>query len=91
MKEIIIDGVDVSGCTYYSHNGYKNVSCMNAHNGMMKCESFPCYYKQLQKAKAEIADLKFYIDSYSQVWEVGKLRVENEKLKKEIDNLSRLS
>jgi len=77
-ENIIIDGVDVSECTYYSHNGYKNVSCMNAHNGMMKCENFPCYYKQFQRVKAELEQYKKSKQASYEVMQVEWNKARNE-------------
>ena len=52
-KQIIIDGVDVSGCKHY-----KNLTCIADYCltdmpfGEAKCELSPnCYYKQLQREK----------------------------------------
>lgn len=63
-EERMIDGVDVSECSYYSSETYP-YTCEVWDN---ECEAQNCYFKQLQRAKAE-----------------------NEKLKKEIDNLKRIS
>lgn len=83
----VIDGVDVSECKLTCENGdcalyYAELNSDNP--GLeygFKCEDNDCYYKQLQRAKAEIEELKkkiedlnFYIDSYRQTWEVDKYR-----------------
>lgn len=54
-KQIIIDGVDVSGCKHY-----KNRTCIADYCltdmpfGEAKCEKNPnCYYKQLQREKQD--------------------------------------
>ena len=40
-----------------------------------------CYFKQLQRLKKENEELKFYIDSYRQTWEVDKYRQALEEIK----------
>ncbi len=59
-KQIIIDGVDVSGCKHY-----KNRTCIADYCltdmpfGEAKCELNPnCYYKQLLRKEQECEDLK---------------------------------
>lgn len=67
-KEIIIDGVYVSGCGFF-HPECGDYSChialafpdeyTDAENTYFKCEQNPnCYYKQLQTLKAENEELK---------------------------------
>jgi hypothetical protein len=70
-KPIIIDGVDVSECCFLS----KDKNCQLI---LTKCQDL-CYYKQLQRLKAEneklkkeVSDLNFYIDSYKITWEIDK-------------------
>ncbi len=71
-KEIIIDGVDVSGCGFF-HPECGDYSChialafpdeyTDAENTYFKCEQNPeCYYKQLQTLKAENEELRKYKD-----------------------------
>lgn len=53
-KEIIIDGVDVSGCDYYEYCG-----CIDDNHELNQCENNRnCYYKQLKRLEAENAKLK---------------------------------
>lgn len=64
MNEIYIDGCNVAECKYYH---YKGCSA----NGL-QCKNCPdCYFKQLQRLKAENE----------------KLKAENEKLEKNIEAL----
>ena len=70
MTNKIIDGIDVSGCNYYNE---EDSTCDNENNHNIGCGQYDdCYYKQLQRAKKEIEDLKFYIDSYNVTWEINK-------------------
>lgn len=95
-KEIIIDGIDVSGCIHY-----KNKSCIADYCltdmpfSEAKCELNPnCYYKQLKRKEQECEDLKkkkeenttFYLKKYankdSECLELEhKLKQAEEKLK----------
>ena len=61
-KEIIIDGVDVSGCEYY--NKYDK-TCREVNGNydtdiceFDKCENSNCYYKQLKRKEQECEELK---------------------------------
>ena len=52
-EQIIIDGVDVSGCSYYNPLG--NYNC----GGTKKCSQWSnCYFKQLSRKTAECEELK---------------------------------
>ncbi len=70
-KEIIIDGVDVSGCGFFIPNVAITLvialafpdEYTDAENTYFKCEQNPeCYYKQLQTLKAENEELRKYKD-----------------------------
>ena len=73
-KEIIIDGVDVSGCEFYQI-AENELYPKAQYCGSMRttfCENEPnCYYKQLKRLEQENAELK----------------AENERLKEEKENL----
>ena len=63
-EEIIIDGVDVSGCGFF-HPKYKDTDCHIAlafseeYEGCMKCENNPnCYFKQLKRAEQKLEKVK---------------------------------
>lgn len=78
-KEIIIDGVDVSECSYYSSETYP-YTCEVWDN---ECEAQNCYYKQLKRLEQENAELKAYMDvneDFKTAWE--ELKAENERLQK---------
>lgn len=62
--EIIIDGVDVSGCKHY-----KNQNCLadylltNKEFSEAKCIASPnCYYKQLARKTEECEKLKYWLN-----------------------------
>ena len=99
----IIDGVDVSGCEQRSdtHNTLladgtiKNFSnyCYITNDG---CYGVNCYYKQLQRAKAEIEELKkqvknnetaYHIELGTYNMECGNLLEENKNLIEENERL----
>lgn len=77
-KEIIIDGVDVTGCEFIGDIKNKFVKCTSwVHNskkqvsGHWDCEeNKACYYKQLKRLEQENAELK----------------AENERLKEKIES-----
>ena len=66
-KQIIIDGVDVSGCIYFS-DGY-----CNDNNDGFKCSlnSEHCYYKNWKRKDQECEELK--ADNVSLRYRLGKL------------------
>lgn len=91
MSEVIIDGVNVAECEFFKENRgfncFKKKGCTENSN---------CYFKQLQRAKAENeilhitieklkGDLCIAEDSLRDYQEhYNKLEAENEKLKKAI-------
>lgn len=53
-EEIIIDGVDVSGCDFYELCG-----CIENNHEINECKDNPdCYYKQLKRLEQENKELK---------------------------------
>ena len=53
-KQIIIDDVDVSGCTYYSDG-----KCTNSHMIQSNCKNVAvCYYKEYKAKEQECEELK---------------------------------
>ena len=52
-EQIIIDGVDVSGCKYYLCNTHKNCGV-----GLVDCEGKDCMFKQLARKTQECEELK---------------------------------
>ena len=65
MNEVYIDGVNVAECEFFGkYNVCKTYVNMPKPCG---CEYNPdCYFKQLQRAKAEIEKLKAEIEDYKQ-------------------------
>ena len=92
-ESIIIDGCNVAECDCYD-----NTYCLwskKYHEIRItpKCEIVKdCYFKQLQRAKADIEELKEYNDSYDEavralLSEKDKLKAENGKLKKALEEI----
>ena len=54
-KQIIIDGVDVSGCPYYIH---KDGSCSSHDCECIKCIDNVCFYKDYKAKDQECEELK---------------------------------
>ena len=66
-EQIIIDGVDVSGCLFYQSNfeeDYYNVQikhfCSIWHNSCESINNSNCYFKQLARKTQECEELKAY-------------------------------
>lgn len=63
-KEIIIDGVDVSGCEYTCNTAFGKNGCKHPMMKNILCFKNPnCYYKQLQKEKFENLSNKQMVES----------------------------
>lgn len=82
-KEIIIDGVDVSGCSYYNPLG--NYNC----GGTKKCSQWSnCYFKQLvRKTQLSIEQSKELIRLRK---ELQESTIKNRNLKQECEELKNL-
>ena len=80
--KIIIDGVDVSECTYYL---IKDGSCMSQDCECTKCVHNSCYYKDLKllQNKYDTLTNKFFNSETDKT----HLKQENEKLKKEVKQI----
>lgn len=88
-KQMIIDGVDVSGCAYITYRDSDNPIC--SETGMY-CGGYDiCYYKQLKHKEQESERLEEELDDLTR--EIGtSLKVEKieiKKLKKECKELKR--
>ena len=89
-KEIIIDGVDVSECEFYT----TMEDCVGIHDLCEQLDDYcsikkDCYYKQLKRLEQENAELKAYMDvneDFKTAWK--ELKAENERLKEKIIKLS---
>ena len=74
-KKVIIDGIDVSKCKHYA-----NEMCDSEEELSLDCiKNKTCVYKQIQKLKAEIEDLK--IKNQDRLCYSLRLLRENERLK----------
>lgn len=89
-KEIIIDGVDVSGCEKYPLSNKWHGSIIFCKGG---CNVYPnCEYKQLQRKTAECEELKkkfskfFNIDN-QECWDIAFLKDENARYKQALDEI----
>ena len=85
-KQIIIDGVDVSGCKYYKHNDENSgwSSCISKDEehihavNPLCCEKEDCLFKQLARKTQECEELKKDLNG-SEKWRI-KAESLNEKL-----------
>ena len=68
-KQIIIDGLDVSGCVYFKMNNKMSMCrACNSGIGTPYCEYHKdCYYKQLKRKEQECEELKDEIKHYKQI------------------------
>ena len=59
-KQIMIDGIDVSGCEFFE----TKAQVMQCHMGALtqRCKANNCYYKQLKAKEQECEELKKIID-----------------------------
>ena len=79
-KQLIIDGVDVSGCEHFNDSG--NYNC----RGCRRCNDNPnCYYKQLKRKEQECEELKnFHINLVGvkecEIKELAELKADNKHL-----------
>ena len=65
-EQIIIDGVDVSGCSYYNPLG--NYNC----GGTKKCSQWSnCYYKQLARKTAECEKYEYLFNELDKRVSIG--------------------
>ena len=93
-EEIIIDGVNVAGCTYFQQEDDEYTcgaeECNGAVVGCRACDN--CYYKQLKRLEQENKDLKKQIESdkglitvggkqqYEYLQKIDELEQENKEL-----------
>ena len=83
-EQIMINGVDVSGCKYYLHNTHKNCGV-----GLVDCEGKDCIFKQLARKTQEFEQYKkskqASYETMQREW--NKVTLENRSLKKECEGL----
>ena len=85
-EQIIIDGCNVSGCSYYNPLGNYNCS------GCRRCEERPnCYFKQLTRKTQELEQYKASKQaSYEALQkQCNELELQNRKLKQECEELKK--
>ena len=88
-KQIIIDSVDVSGCTHY-RNYNDEFHCDLLSEPLVCADNPNCYYKQLKRKEQECEELKAKCKKYVEVNEqktkyYAELKAENTKLKEELN------
>lgn len=64
-KQIIIDGVDVSGCENYGETMAKTHNCTLYDEYLRPCKGADCYYKQLKAKEQECEELKKKCNIYT--------------------------
>lgn len=58
-EQIMIDGVNVSGCEYICNTAFGNIGCKLPFNEEIHCCNNPnCYFKQLARKTQECEELK---------------------------------
>lgn len=100
-KQIIIDGVDVSGCSYYQHN-MCTATKDDYGDCSLCCQDYDmndCYYKQLNRKEQEVQqamdnyvqlDLK-RVKEYNELVDLYKAKEQEcEKLKEELEQIKLL-
>ena len=63
-KQIIIDGVDVSGCPHYIH---KDGSCSSQDCECIKCVHNACFYKDYKAKEQECEELKTEVKKQKEI------------------------
>lgn len=91
-KQIIIDGVDVSGCENYIGANTKTHNCTLYDGYLRPCKNADCYYKQLKRAENQIVDFNKMVEAKEQECDMWKnLTVDNGavalKYQKQLDQL----
>ena len=93
-EQMVIDGVDVSGCEYLQYKGCEFAQCLIKMASFdLKCENYNCYFKQLARKTQECEELKAYAqrqenqreEYYKEYLKKDKALEEIKKLKKELD------
>ena len=95
-KQIIIDGVDVSGCENYGETMAKTHNCTLYDEYLRPCKGTDCYYKQLKAKEQECERLKEAQKNSRCAWksfegtfcpeaqeQLDQLKAENDELKRQ--------
>ena len=95
-KQIIIDGVDVSGCKYYLFREQQPKGERCCGMGLVDCNGNDCLYKKYKRKEQECERLKAERDSWHYQWEkryeigeclsdkLDQLKAENEAWQKDL-------
>ena len=68
QNEVIIDGCNVAECEYFNNVINEEPYCNIDEEHLYTCNSDNnCYFKQLQRAKAENEKLKAELDKYKRI------------------------
>lgn len=89
-KEIIIDGVDVSGCEYACNTAFGKNGCKHPMMKNIYCSKNPnCYFKQFARKTQELEQYKTSKQaSYEALQkQCNELELQNRKLKQECEAL----
>lgn len=89
-KQIIIDGVDVSGCPHYI---LKDGSCSSQDCECVKCVHNVCFYKSYKAKEQECEELKAELELFktSNQTTINQLKAENETLFKAIEEVNKIN
>ena len=103
-KEIIIDGVDVSGCEYYDHGICNIPDVIETYDSCI--DKGACYFKQLQRKEKECEEVSNEIVELNVKYEtvvnlakknadaneycLQELEKENQKLKQALDEIEKM-
>ncbi|MBS6552929.1 MAG: hypothetical protein KH321_03185 [Clostridium sp.] len=103
-KEIIIDGVDVSGCEYYDQGICNIPDVIETYDSCI--DKGACYFKQLQRKEKECEELSNEIEELNVKYEtvvnlakknadaneycLQELEKENQKLKQALDEIEKI-
>ena len=79
-KQIIIDGVDVSGCNYYLHNIHKSCGV-----GLVDCKGKDCKFKQLARKTAECEQKEKELKELKRQYKLSCLDCEYKNTKTDAD------
>ena len=80
-EQIMIDGVDVSGCLFYQSNFEEDYDvnikhfCSNWHNSCKSANNSNCYFKQLARKTQECEELKKELETYSKMFDTPEFKI----------------
>ena len=92
-KQIIIDGVDVSGCDYFNFTDEHYCDECSSEFGCAVCdERTICYYKQLKHKEQECEELKIEVEKWESAFTLDTKMLDNadcrnNELEQQLDQL----